>query len=205
MRGANAGSARAGTIRPRLWLCNAALCAALASACHEETPVAPVRDAARPPASAAPATEAPPVLPRPIRTLFEALPDPPMPALAPGATASDVRRTHPDARASTYTDRILQVRLTGDPFDRVSYQLGAAGDQVEAVLLTFAEGWRPHRAALEQAIAARLGEGKAFQEAPFDGTRWVVPGRRVDLRVDTAVGELQLLFHPRGGRDLGIP
>jgi hypothetical protein len=55
-------------------------------------------------------------------------------------------------------------------------------------------------------INARLGAGKAFDEAPYAGLRWVAVGHRIDLRRDKGIGdEAELVFDLRGGREVEMP
>ncbi len=207
---------KAARIGPRGWLCNATLAACVGLAgCGDDPPAAgkDAPDASAPsPASAAPASAVagapPPPVPVEPLPLLTKLPDPPpVAAVAPGASAAELRRRRPALRPSVYTDRILQERLApGDAFERVAYELGP-DDRVIAILLTFAPPYRhPERwQAVLKAAEARLGAGIGFDEAPYEGIRWSVPGWRVDLRRDGPVGETQLLFHLRGARDLGLP
>jgi hypothetical protein len=216
---------KAARIGPRGWLCNAALVATAALAGCGEDPPAPLADggdaavsaaASLPggkpplPSEAKVADAGPPAPPIPVEPLplLTRLPDPPsIAAVAPGAPGAELRRQRPGLRPSVYTPRILQERLPpDDAFERVAYELGP-DDRVVAILLTFAPPYRhPDRwQEVLKAAEARLGAGIGFNEAPYTGTRWSVPGWRVDLRRDGPAGEVQLLFHLRGGRDLGLP
>ncbi|MCA9538348.1 MAG: hypothetical protein KC620_05640, partial [Myxococcales bacterium] len=108
---------------------------------------------------------------------------------------------------SLYSPRVLIERFEEGPFRMVHYQLSPDGKQVDAVLATFVPGYAvdERRAALEEAIAIRLGAGENLQMhhylGKYSGMQWRLLSYRVDLRFDEMTGQLELLFHRRGRVD----
>ncbi len=173
--------------------------------CQEDPPPMQATDAAPsgPRDAEVDAAVVPPVPVAPLE-LFRRMPQPPPPiAAVPGDLAQGLTRARPSLKPSTYTGRVLVDRPPDGPFRMIHYQLTPDGRAVRAVLATLAEGYAApeRRAALEEAISLRLGEGAPITDKAWTGTRWTTLPFRVDLRTDAATGDLELLYHRRGRVD----
>ncbi len=133
------------------------------------------------------------------------LPDPPASIGArPGGTLAGLKAARPAARPSAYTPNVLVERFAEGPFTSVLYQIGPDGQTVRGVVGTLAPGYKGHtrKESLVEAMKVRLGEPEPLRAANYSGLRWTTIGYRIDLRTDEATGDLELVFHTRGGRPL---
>lgn len=136
--------------------------------------------------------------------LLRRMPAPPAPiAAVPGDRAAGLTAARPALRPSPYTDRVLVERPQDGAFSLIHYQLTPDRAEVLAVLATFVDGYATpdRRDALTEAITLRLGPGQPLPQGPHTGTRWTTLPFRVELRTDTATGDLELLYHRRGRVD----
>ena len=198
------GAARLFNGATRLALCAVTL--ALAAGCTQDPPPMQPADAAAAPAPRDAEVDAAPTVEVPIAPLdlLRRMPRPPEPlAAVPGDLAAGLTRARPALRPSEYTDRVLVERPTDGAFDLVHYALTPDGQHVRAVLATFVDGYADpaRREALTEAIRIRLGPGEPLPPGPYTGTRWTTLPFRVDLRHDTATGDLELLYHRHGRVD----
>jgi|GEM_PF-3670378 len=168
-----------------------------------------------PPDAGPPDAGPPPPPPPPVSTAPDALlvdiPAPPaFLSLSLGDASQTLRERRPNAKVSELTPRVLTEALPDEsPFAYATYLLTRDGrDVVETIALTLRpEYTHPgHWDAMVKQINARLGAGKAFDEAPYAGLRWVAVGHRIDLRRDKGLGdEAELVFDLRGGREVEMP
>ena len=190
---------------PRLLLTGLLLGLCAAGCTDEPAPMEATADSG-PAASndAAPDAAAVPSVPVPPLDLFRRMPTPPAPiAAVPGDLADGLTKARPGLRPSTYTDKVLVDRPPDSPFEMIHYQLDPGGRTVQAVLATMVAGYaaEERRAALEEAITIRLGKGKPLKGKTHSGTVWTTLPFRIELRTDTATGDLELLYHRRGRVD----
>jgi hypothetical protein len=186
-----------------------ALVAALAPGCKEEPAPMTAADAAAPAGEpgaedAAPQPDVPDVPISPL-DLTTRLPDPPAPIGAkPGGTLAGLKAARPGLRPSTYTPNVLVERFAEGPFTSVLYQIGPDGKTVRGVVAPLAPGYKGHtrEESLVEAMKVRLGEPEPLRAGNYGGLRWTTIGYRIDLRTDEATGDLELVFHARGGRPL---
>jgi hypothetical protein len=153
-----------------------------------------------------------PVVPQSAPEIFKNLPYPPSQILRkPGDAVGNLRNQLPKLQV-TYSSRYLAETREDGPFRNIVYQLDKKRRKVEAVTATFHQEYmhKTRRDHLKINIEAHLGNGKDFNEKNWRGTRWTNMDYRIELRIDKASKDVELLFHQRGAETLerakkGIP
>lgn len=197
-----------GKIRPVRRVFNAALALLLLlpAACKkgEEATDAGPKDAAKP-------APPPPSVPASAEAFLGPLPELPLDlGLHLGDPAEAVRKARPQAEPSPLTPALLIEDLPADgPFRMATYLLTRpAADKLETLILTLRPeyGHAVHFQAMQAAIEAKLGKGKAVEHEGFTGLEWALPGQRLELRRDTRrADEPELVFDLRGARQIEMP
>ncbi len=202
-----------GTLETARRLFNAALLAValVASGCGKEPAPVETTDAAEPEISITPTTKRKKkpdaALPDPVPVapldLLLRLPEPPKSLLArPGDNAKALLKRK-DLKPSVYTAGILVSRPKTGAFNQVHYQLNADRTEVRAVLASFDPAYLApdRRAAVEEAARLRLGKPEKLRSPHFEGWVWTTIDYRIELRSEKKSGDMELLFHARGGTD----
>lgn len=154
-----------------------------------------------------------PLLPTPPWDLLAPIPEVPgQLGVRPGDTLETLKAARPKAQVDPLTPALWSEHLPEEgPFDQATYLLtrdGTNPPKVETVILTLRPGYGhpEHWKAIEAAIADKLGAGKAVSHEGFKGLEWSVPGRRIEMRLDTRRDdEPELVFDLRGGREIEMP
>ncbi len=176
--------------------------------CGKEPPPVTVDDAAAPMMmSDGGKLIVPPVPPVPVAPfdLAVKLPEPPPPIAGhPGDPLAALRAARPHLTPSVYTPNILVDEPPDGPFSTVHYLIDPGSNTVKAIVATFTPGYRaPERKeALVDAMKIRLGAPEPLSGGGYEGSHWSTIGYRIDLRTDAGSGDLELVFHVRGGRPL---
>ncbi len=155
-----------------------------------------------------------PLLPTPPWDLVASIPDalPGQLGVRPGDTLAALQAARPKAQVDPLTPALWSEHLPEDgPFNQATYLLtrdATNPPKVETLILTLRPGYAhpEHWKAIEQAIADKLGAGKAVEHEGFKGLEWAVPGQRIEMRLDTRRDdEPELVFDLRGGREIEMP
>ncbi len=97
-------------------------------------------------------------------------------------------------KPSPYSKNILVAQPAEGPFSSVHYRLDGEGKRLEAVLATFRPDYAKQADKVRAAFTERLGAGEAFAAEANKGQRWSVVGHAIELREDSATGDLELQF-----------